>query len=67
MTQTFPIKQGRDDACAEYPGMDGHGRAKDNIWIERFWKKIKYEYIYIQPEETAQTCSLFYFILIWYD
>ena len=42
------------DACAEYPemkaSMDGHGRAKDNIWIERFWKTIKYEYIYIQPE-----------------
>ena len=31
--------------------MDGRGRAKDNIWIERFWKTIKYEYIYILPEE----------------
>ena len=46
--------------------MDGRGRAKDrsasrrvtlgsskNIWIERFWKTIKYEYIYIQPEDTG--------------
>ena len=33
--------------------MDGRGRAKDNIWIERFWKTIKYEYIYIQPEENG--------------
>ena len=33
--------------------MDGHGRAKDNIWIERFWKTIKYEYIYILPEENG--------------
>ena len=45
------------DACAEYPemkvSMDGRGRAKDNIWIERFWKTIKYEYIYIQPEENG--------------
>lgn len=45
------------DACAEYPEMkacmDGHGRAKDNIWIERFWKTIKYEYIYIQPKENG--------------
>ena len=29
------------------------GRAKDNIWIERFWKTIKYEYIYIQPAENG--------------
>ena len=33
--------------------MDGRGRAKDNIWIERFCKTIKYEYIYIQPEENG--------------
>ncbi len=37
------------DACAQYPemkvSMDGRGRVKDNIWIERFWKTIKYEYI----------------------
>ena len=33
--------------------MDGRGRAKDNIRIERFWKAIKYEYIYIQPEENG--------------
>ncbi len=45
------------DACAQYlemkVSMDGRGRAKDNIWIERFWKTIKYEYIYIQPEESG--------------
>jgi len=23
--------------------MDGKGRATDNIWIERFWKSIKYD------------------------
>ena len=33
--------------------MDGRGRAKDNIWIERFWKTINYEYIYILPEENG--------------
>ena len=33
--------------------MDGRGRAKDNIWIERFWKTIKYEYIYMLPEENG--------------
>jgi putative transposase len=29
--------------------MDGKGRATDNIWIERFWKSIKYNYIYLNP------------------
>lgn len=33
--------------------MDGKGRAKDNIFIERFWRTIKYDYIYISPEETG--------------
>ncbi len=31
--------------------MDGKGRCKDNIWIERFWRSIEQDYIYthIQP------------------
>ena len=45
------------DACAQHSemkvSMDGRGHAKDNIWIERFWKTNKYEYIYIQPEENG--------------
>lgn len=31
--------------------MDGKGRATDNTWIERFWKTIKYGYIYPNPCE----------------
>ena len=31
--------------------MDGKGRATDNIWIERFWKSIKYDYIYLNPAD----------------
>lgn len=31
--------------------MDDRGWTKDNIWIEKFWKTIEYEYIYIQSEE----------------
>ncbi len=31
--------------------MDGKGRAIDNIFIERFWRNIKYEKIYIEPSE----------------
>ena len=29
--------------------MDGKGRATDNAWIERFWKSLKYDYIYLNP------------------
>ena len=31
--------------------MDGKGRALDNIWIERFWKSLKYDYVYLNPAE----------------
>ena len=28
--------------------MDGRGRALDNIFIERFWRSLKYELIYLR-------------------
>lgn len=31
--------------------MDGKGRALDNIYIERFWRSIKYDYVYLNPCE----------------
>jgi putative transposase len=31
--------------------MDGRGRAIDNVYIERLWRTVKYEYIYITPPE----------------
>lgn len=33
--------------------MDGKGRATDNAFIERFWRSIKYEHIYLNPTENA--------------
>lgn len=33
--------------------MDGRGRAIDNIFIERLWRTIKQDYIYISPEENG--------------
>ena len=30
--------------------MDGKGRAIDNIYIERLWRTIKQEYVYLNPE-----------------
>jgi putative transposase len=31
--------------------MDGKGRALDNVWIERFWKSLKYDYIFLCPAD----------------
>ena len=33
--------------------MDGKGRALDNIMIERFWKSVKYEYVYLNEITTG--------------
>lgn len=33
--------------------MDGKGRATDNAWIERFWKTLKTEYIYLNPSDNG--------------
>lgn len=33
--------------------MDGKGRATDNAWIERFWKSVKYNYVYLNPCDTG--------------
>ena len=34
--------------------MDGRGRCKDNIWIERFWRSIKQDYVYLHPTDSVQ-------------
>jgi putative transposase len=34
--------------------MDGKGRAVDNTFIERLWRNVKQEYIYLNPCETGQ-------------
>ena len=34
--------------------MDGCGRALDNIFIERLWRSVKYQNVYIKGYETMQ-------------
>jgi putative transposase len=34
--------------------MDGKGRCLDNIPIERFWRTVKYEEVYLRTYETVQ-------------
>ena len=33
--------------------MDGKGRCLDNIFIERLWRSLKYECVYLHARETA--------------
>ncbi len=43
-------------ACKKYGiliSMDGRARCLDNVWIERFWRTIKREYVYLNPETTV--------------
>lgn len=35
--------------------MDGRGRAIDNVWIERFWRSLKYEEVYLKEYEDVTT------------
>jgi putative transposase len=37
--------------------MDGKGRFKDNIFIERLWRTLKYERIYLKAYETGAELS----------
>ena len=34
--------------------MDGRGRAMDNIFVERLWRTVKYEEVYLKDYETVQ-------------
>jgi putative transposase len=34
--------------------MDGKGRAMDNIMVERLWRTVKYEDIYIRDYENVE-------------
>ena len=34
--------------------MDGRGRALDNIFVERLWRSVKYECVYLQELKTVQ-------------
>jgi putative transposase len=53
----FNVDQGAQFTCHDFVNlllesgikvsMDGKGRALDNIYIERFWRSIKYEWIFL--------------------
>lgn len=55
--------QGAQFTCAEYVeylkeiqvkiSMDGKGRALDNVYIERFWRTLKYQHVYLNPADNG--------------
>ena len=57
--QILNSDQGSQFTCLDYIdllkkegvkiGMDGKGRALDNIYIERFQRTIKYQHMYLNP------------------
>ena len=44
---------GRLEAAGVAVSMDGRGRALDNVFVERLWRSVKHEDIYIQGYETV--------------
>ena len=44
---------GRIEAAGIRMSMDGRGRALDNVFIERVWRSLKYEDIYLNGYETV--------------
>jgi putative transposase len=48
---TSPSYTGRLEAAGAKVSMDGKGRWLDNVFVERLWRTVKYEYVYLwRPE-----------------
>ena len=45
------------EGCTARLSMDGKGRSLDNVYIERFWRTIKYEDVYIKGYENVVDCA----------
>jgi putative transposase len=41
------------DQGVQFTSMDGQGRALDNVFIERLWRSVKYEEVYLQEYQSA--------------
>jgi putative transposase len=36
--------------------MDGVGRAIDKVFVERLWRTLKYDHVYLNPAESGNAC-----------
>lgn len=52
---TSPKFTGRLGEAGVRISMDGRGRALDNVFVERLWRSVKYEDIYLKAYEDGQT------------
>ena len=44
---------GRLEAAGVKVSMDGKGRCLDNVWVERLWRTVKHEELYLKRYETV--------------
>ena len=47
---------GRLESAAVAISMDGKGRALDNVFVERLWRSVKYEEVYLKDYATGADC-----------
>lgn len=48
---------GRLELAGAKVSMDGKGRCLDNVFVERLWRTVKYEYVYLWRPEAVPTLS----------
>jgi transposase InsO family protein len=56
---TSELFTGRLEASGIVISMDGRGRAMDNIFVERLWRMVKYEAVYLNNyEQGGRRCGI---------
>ncbi|MCJ7645134.1 MAG: integrase core domain-containing protein, partial [Candidatus Aminicenantes bacterium] len=65
---TSPEFTGRLEAKGIRISMDGRGRVFDNVFIERLWRTVKYEEVYLHAYETVdEACRRLASYFIFYN
>ena len=44
-------------ACGAQQSMDGKGCWRDNVFVERLWRSVKYEEVYLKAYDSVQRCA----------
>ena len=52
--RTHMTQRNKEHKIYPYLSMDGKDRALDNIFIERLWRSVKYEYLYLTNPATGR-------------
>ena len=54
MQYTAEAFTGRLEAAGVQVSMDGRGRWMDNVFVERLWRTVKYEHLYLHNYATPR-------------